>query len=222
MVERLRSDWGREQSAAWLVERGTDFDAMRLITESLPRVRTHSIAEVAKDRGKPPEQMAVDLLLADPDAWIVYHCISPEDLDAAILWPDAIVCSDSWSHPINAPNQIGDPHPRTFGAFTRFLERYALREERLSFGEAVRKITHLPAHWLGIGGRGHIAEGTWADLVLLDPERLREKATFEEPRQMSEGTVRVWVNGTTMLRDGEVVRQMPGRVLRSGSIAERI
>ena len=219
MVERLKGDWGREKSAAWLVERGTDFDAMRLITESLPGVRTHSIADVAMDRGRRPEQMAVDLLLADPDAWIVYHCLSPDDLDAAILWPDAIVCSDSWSHPINAPHQIGDPHPRTFGAFTRFLERYSLREERLPFGEAVRKITDLPARWLGLEGRGHIAEGAWADLVLLDPERVKEKATFEAPRQMSEGTVRVWVNGTTMLQDGEVLRRMPGRVLRSGSRA---
>ena len=215
MVERLRTDEWRQRSAHWLVERGTDFDAMRLITESLPGVRTRSISEVAEERGRPPEQMVVDLLIADPDAWVVYHCISQDDLDAAVLWPDAIVCSDSWSHPINAPNQIGDPHPRTFGAFTRFLEQYSLSRSRLEFGEAIRKITGLPAHWLRLQDRGRIVQGGFADLVLLDPAKVREKATFDEPRQMSEGTEKVWVNGTLMLSEGEVLRRTPGHILRN-------
>lgn len=214
MVERLKQDAPRRESATWLLARGTDFEAMHLITESLPGVRTKSVAQVARERERPPEQMVIDLLVADPDAWIVYHCISQEDMDAAILWPDAIVCSDSWSHPVNAPNQFGDPHPRTFGAFTRFLERYSLREERLPFGEAVRKITSYPAHWLRLRDRGRIAEGVFADLVLLDPDRVRDKATFDAPRQMSEGTEAVWVNGTLMLIDGEVQRGMPGHILK--------
>ena len=214
MVEKLRTDDWRRRSAAWLVERATDFSAMTVITESLPGARGRSVAEIAGELGRRPEAMAVDLLLADPDAWIVYHCIAEDDMDAAILWPDSIVCSDSWSHPVNAPNQIGDPHPRTFGAFSRFLERYCLREERMPFGHAVRKITSYPARWLNLPRRGRIAEGCFADLVLLDPSRVREKATFADPRQFSEGTEKVWVNGCVMLEDGAVRRQMPGRILK--------
>ncbi len=213
MVKRLRSEDGRRHTVDHLLSRGTDFSAMRLITESLPGSRGASIEEVASTRGLPAAEIAVDLLLADPDAWIVYHCISEQDLDAAVLWPDSIVCSDSWSHPVNAPHQFGDPHPRTYGAFTRFLERWALTG-RLAFGHAVRKITSLPARWLGLERRGCIAEGFYADLVLLDPSRLRERATYQQPRQMSEGTVRVWVNGTPVLEDGEILPVMPGRALR--------
>ncbi len=221
MVEKLKSETWRQRSADWLVERGTDFAAMTLITESLPGARGCSVTEIAADHGSLPAQTVVDLLLADPDAWIVYHCINEDDMDAAILWHDSIICSDSWSHPINAPNQFGDPHPRTFGAFTRFLERYALSEERIPFGHAVRKITSFPAHWLRLAGRGRIAEGHFADLVLLDLSRVRDKATFTDPRQMSEGTDRVWVNGTLMLEDGAVIRRMPGHILKRHEMVHR-
>ncbi|MEM1205548.1 MAG: amidohydrolase family protein [Acidobacteriota bacterium] len=214
MVERLRTDEWRRRSVEWLVGRGTDFDAMVLIKDSLPGSRMQSVAEVARSRGTSPGDAVVDLLLADPDAWLVYHCLSQDDVDAAVLWPEAIICSDSWSHPVNAPNQFGDPHPRTFGAFTRFLEQYALAG-RLSFGHAVRKITSYAADMVRLPGRGRIAEGAFADLALLDPGRIRERATYEDPRQMSEGTVRVWVNGEVMLEDGAVTGARPGRILRS-------
>ncbi len=214
MVERLKSEPWRRRSVDWLDARGTDYDAMRLITDSFPGARGRSVAEIARDRGEQPAQAAVELLLADPDAWIVYHCLDDGDVDAAVCWPESIICSDSWSHPVNAPNQFGDPHPRTFGAFTRFLERWSLGEERIPFGQAIRKITSLPADWVGLPGRGRIAEGAWADLVLLDPARVKEKATFDDPRQFSEGTEAVWVNGTLVLEDGEIRRRMPGHVLR--------
>ena len=214
MLQRLATEAWRRRSVDWLEARGTDYEAMRMITDSLPGARGASVAEIARGRRCEPARMVIDLLLADPDAWIVYHCLAEDDVDAAVRWPESIVCSDSWSHPVNAPNQFGDPHPRTFGAFTRFLERWSLAEEHLPFGAAIRKITSLPADWVGLPGRGRIAEGAWADLVLLDPSRVREKATFDDPRQLSEGTEKVWVNGTLMLEGGELTKEKPGQVLR--------
>ena len=198
----------------WLHTRGTDFDAMVLITESLPGATGRSIRQLAQAHETDPAQMVVDILLQDPDAWIIYHCINEDDMDAAILWNDSIIGSDSWSYPVNAPRSIGHPHPRTYGAFTRFLERYALKHPRIPFGHAVRKITSYPARWLKLPRRGRIAEGYFADLVVLDPANVREKATFADPRQFSEGAEYVWVNGTLMLEQGTLYEKRPGRVLR--------
>jgi len=215
MVEELSSEASREQAVAWLHERGTDFERMVMLTGGSLGEAGESVEQIARSTDRDPAETAVDLLLDDPDAWIIYDCIDPDDMDAAILWPQSIICSDSWSHPVNVPNQIGDPHPRTFGAFTRFLERYALSEPRIPFGNAVRKITSYPAEALGLESRGRIAEGGFADLVLLDPTRVRERATYTDPRQLSDGTDFVWVNGTLMLEKGQLMPKLPGQVLRS-------
>ncbi len=215
MVRKLRSGRWRRRCVDWLRRRGTEFDAMVLITDSIEGLAGNSIGRLARARDRDPAHLTVDLLLQDPDAWIVYHCISQDDMEAALLWENSIVCSDSWSYPVNAPRRIGDPHPRTFGAFTRFLERYALRRQRLPFGEAVRKVTSYPAHWLRLPRRGRIAAGYCADLVLLDPARVRERATFAEPRRLSEGTEYVWVNGVLTLEKGHLHDHKPGRILRN-------
>ena len=180
----------------------------------MPGVQGKSILQAARQHNRLPGDMVVDLLLHDPDAWIVYHCISETDMDAAILWPHSIVCSDSWSYPVNAPNPIGNPHPRTYGAFTRFLERYSLQKERIPFGEAIRKITSFSADWVKIPNRGRIRENHFADLTLLNPGEVRENATFETPRQFSSGTEYVWVNGVLMVEKGELTQNLPGKIIK--------
>ena len=214
MLARLKTgDW-RQRCVNWLSSRKTDYNAMMLITESMPGVQGKSILQAARQHNRLPGDMVVDLLLHDPDAWIVYHCISETDMDAAILWPHSIVCSDSWSYPVNAPNPIGNPHPRTYGAFTRFLERYSLQKERIPFGEAIRKITSFSADWVKIPNRGRIRENHFADLTLLNPGEVRENATFETPRQFSSGTEYVWVNGVLMVEKGELTQNLPGKIIK--------
>ena len=208
----------RSAALAGLRARGTDFTALTLITESLPGARGRTVADLARQRSVAPDLLTLQILQADPEAFIVYRCIAAADMHAAICWPDAIICSDSWSYPVNAPNPIGDPHPRTFGAFTRFLERYAFCSGRLSVGEAIRRITALPADWLGLTDRGRILTGAAADLTLLDPQRVRERATYTDPRQFSAGTVQVWVAGCAMFDpEGQLRPLRPGRTLRRGS-----
>ncbi|KAA3600055.1 MAG: D-aminoacylase [Calditrichaeota bacterium] len=218
MVAKLKTDEWRQKSTEWLEFRKTDYANMFLITESMPNSTGKSILEMSKILDKTPSESVVEILLADPDAWIVYDCISEKDMEMAILWDDAIICSDSWSHPVNAPNQIGNPHPRTYGAFTRFLEKYVLQDEKLSFGEAVRKITYLPATWTKINNRGQIKEGFYADLALLNPNEIHEVATYADPRRFSEGTEMVWVNGKIMLRNSEVTKNMSGKIIKKGQL----
>ncbi|MFQ5674437.1 MAG: amidohydrolase family protein [bacterium] len=216
MVSKLkRPDW-RERCIAWLESRQTDFATMVLITESVSGGRGRSIQEIAEQEKRRPAEMLVDILIRDPEAWIVYHCISEADMEAALLWPASIVCSDSWSYPVNAPDPIGDPHPRTYGAFTRFLEKYAIRNQIIPFGLAVKKISSFASDFLGLANRGRIREGNFADLTLLDPTKVKELATFEKPRQFSEGTEFVWVNGTKMIERGALLNALPGKVVKRG------
>ncbi|MCB1187755.1 amidohydrolase family protein [bacterium] len=208
-------DW-RERCRRYMHERGTDFAAMMLLGEHGEGSGKSSVASLATRHGNDPGLEVVDILLRDPDTWIVYHCIDQSDVDAAVLWPDSIICSDSWSHPFNAPKQIGDPHPRTFGAFTRFLEQYVIRAGQLSMAAAVRKATALAADFTGIRERGRIREDCFADIVLLDPMNIRELATYEQPRQLSTGTEFVWVNGRPAVERGVILDSRHGRVLRHG------
>lgn len=216
--QRLEEETWQQRSMAWLDGRETAYETMTLVTESLPGTQGKSVATVAENRGTSGAQTVVDVLRADPEAWIVYDCLSPDDLDAAVLSPLANIISDSWSYPWNAPVQIGDPHPRTFGAFARFLERYAV-SGRLPFEEAVRKITSLPAQRMGFNDRGRIATGHAADLVLLDPAGVAEMSTFAKPRQFAKGVEKVWVNGELVVADGAVGDARPGHFL-SGQRSE--
>ncbi|MFQ5630893.1 MAG: amidohydrolase family protein [bacterium] len=214
LPQKLTSAAWRHRCVHWLHQRQTQFDRMILITESASGVQGKSIAEIAGKQERDPAEVVVNLLIADPAAWIVYDCMDQADVDLAVIQPDSIICSDSWSYPVNAKNTIGNPHPRTYGAFTRFLERYVLKKEQMPFGQAIRKITSIPADFVGFPGRGRIHKGCYADLVLLDPATLKEKATYENPRQFSEGTEYLWVNGTLAIREGELLSCLQGHIIR--------
>ena len=116
---------------------------------------------------------------------------------------------------MNAAAVVDLPHPRTYGAFARYLERYAI-SGLLTFGQAIAKITSAPADLFGLYDRGRIAVGARADLVLLNPNDIRETATYENPRQLARGADRVWVNGQLVFADGQATAARPGRVLRRG------
>jgi N-acyl-D-amino-acid deacylase len=124
-----------------------------------------------------------------------------------------MICSDSWSYPVNAPNPIGEPHPRSYGAFTEFLERYVLQQKSLSWAEAIHKVSYLPAQFFGLKGRGEIKAGNFADLVLLDPSKVKANATYLEPRRLSSGVEYLWINGKMVIHNKELVTQDAGRVL---------
>ncbi len=109
----------------------------------------------------------------------------------------------------------GPVHPRYYGTFPRKIRRYAIEREVLSVEDAIRAQTSLPARILGLRDRGEIREGTWADLVIFDLETIRDRATFFEPHQHAEGIVHVLVNGSFVVRDGEILYTLPGKVIAS-------
>jgi N-acyl-D-amino-acid deacylase len=108
----------------------------------------------------------------------------------------------------------GIPHPRSYGTFPRVLGRY-VRERRLfTWQEAIKKMTSLPASFMGIQDRGLIQEGMWGDILVFDPEKIIDKATFSDPHQYPEGIHYVINNGIVVVKHNEHTGALPGRVLR--------
>lgn len=211
----LQEDW-QQRCVAYLEERGTHLDQMIIISEDIPGTVGKAVTEIAADWQMDAPNAAIELCRRNPDTWMVYHCMSEEDMDAAVLWQDAMVCSDSWSYPWNAPKQIGNPHPRTFGAFSRYLDRYVFSGNKLTYAEAIKKITSIPADFIGLKQRGRLQQGYWADLLLLDPGEFADNATYANPRQFSDGVNYLWLNGTSAIVEGEKVDDKCGRALRFG------
>jgi N-acyl-D-amino-acid deacylase len=125
-----------------------------------------------------------------------------QDIDALIVWPYAAICSDG---------SLDSMHPRGRGAFTKVLREYVRERKLLTLEEAVRKMTGLSAANVGIADRGAIRPGAYADLVMFDPATVADRSTFEDPKALSVGIDRVWVNGVAVWQDGKSTGAYPGR-----------
>lgn len=148
------------------------------------------------------------VLRREPRAWVVLHSMSESDVRAVLRHPCTMIGSDG------IPQWSGRPHPRLYGTFPRVLGHYARQEAVLSLSLAIHKMTGLPAQRFGLEGRGRIAAGYFADLVVFDADRILDRATFEEPRRAPLGVHSVYVNGRAVVRDGQHLGTRPGRVLR--------
>jgi N-acyl-D-amino-acid deacylase len=128
------------------------------------------------------------------------------DVQAILRHPLQIACTDGLLG--------GKPHPRLYGTFPRILGHYCRELGVLPLPEAIRKMTSAPAARLGLRDRGILRPGMKADLVVFDAERVIDRATYDEPRRPPEGILHVFVNGRHAVRDGELLEESAGRVLR--------
>ncbi len=117
---------------------------------------------------------------------------------------------------VGIPNMpaLGTFHPRFYGTYPRILGRYVREEKLLTSEDAIRRMTSFPAQRLGLRDRGILRENTWADIVIFDPEKVIDKATFENPHQFPEGIPHVIVNGVIVVENNKQNRKRPGKVLR--------
>jgi len=177
------------------------------------------VAEAARQAGKDPFDFVFDLLIEERGSiGCVYFIIDEGDLALAMKQPWVAVGSDGSALATDGPLRAGVPHPRNFGTFPRVLGRYVRELKVIPLEEAIRKMTSLPASILGLGDRGSIKEGMWADLVMFDPATVADKATFEDPFQYPVGIDTVLVNGTVVLDEGKHTNARPGKVLKRGPL----
>jgi N-acyl-D-amino-acid deacylase len=182
--------------------------------ESLKPMTGKSLAEVARLRGKSPEETIVDLVVEDGSrVGTIYFVMDEENLRKELQRPWVSVGSDEGSL---APTGIflkSNPHPRAYGAFARVLSRYVREQKVISLAEAVRRMSALPAENLKLERRGRLKVGYFADVVVFDPARVADRATYDRPHVYATGVETVLVNGTVVLDRGDHTRATPGRAL---------
>ena len=221
MLERLAEPYIRARIKQKLVEVGfTNFGRLRSwddirIANSPTATAGKTIETLARERGQDPLDVACDIIIADRGATrILVRSMSEEDVQRIVTDPMVMVGSDG---PCVAPYGItgqGKPHPRLYGTFPRVLGHYARDLGLLGLPQAVFKMTGGAAMALGLADRGTIAVGNAADLVIFDPEKIIDSATFDDPHQYPVGIDTVLVNGVTVIDGGEHTGALPGRLLR--------
>ncbi len=173
-----------------------------------------SLAEVAKLWNKDPIDAAFDLLIED-DAFtnVALFVMSEPDVTLALQQPWVSVCNDSQGAASDGLLGKEHPHPRAYGTFPRILRKYVREEHKLTLEDAIRKFTALPAGRMRFADRGALKSGMWADVVVFDPDTIRDTASFANPNQLAQGMRFVLVNGVAVIEEGKMTNALPGQVV---------
>jgi len=174
-----------------------------------------TLAEVCKLRGTPPEETMMDLVVEDGTrVGVVYFLMSEENVKKILAYPWVAFGSDAESMSPEGIFLKWNPHPRAFGNFARLLGKYVRDEKCMPLQQAIRRLTSLPAANLNLKKRGLLKIGNYADVVVFDPKKIEDHATFEKPHQYATGMKYVYVNGVQVLNNGKHTGAKPGRIVR--------
>jgi N-acyl-D-amino-acid deacylase len=183
--------------------------------DSLKRFTGKTLAEVAKIKGTTPEETAMDLIIQDSTrVGVAYFLMSEENVKKQVAIPWVSFGSDEGSYTPEGVFLKSNAHPRAYGNFARVLGKYTRDEKVMSLQEAIRKLADLPSKHLKLQKRGELKVGYYADIIVFDPAKVKDNATFEKPHQFSEGMIHVFVNGVQVLKDGEHTGAKPGRFVK--------
>jgi len=232
LVERLKDPVTRERIRKDMLTPSKDWDnewqeipgpeAVMIGVVQNPKMlplQGKRLSEIAKLWNKEPMDVLLDFLIEDPGADVAVFGMSQPDVTLALQQPWVAIDNDSSG---TSPEGIlgqEHPHPRAYGTFPRVLRKYVREEKVLTLEDAMRKFSALPAQRLRLLDRGVLKAGMWADVVVFDPETVRDLATFDHPNQLSEGMDYVLVNGVPVIERGKMTGSLPGKVLRGAGYA---
>ncbi len=227
LFKRLRDPATREKIAAEVKKPSDAWENLYLATgspdkillvgfksEKLKPLTGKSLAEVAKMRGKDPIETIMDLIEEDESRIdSIYFLMSEDNVRKEMAKPWISFGSDEASQAPEGVFLKSNPHPRAYGNFARVLGKYVREEKVISLGEAIRRLSALPATNLELDHRGFLKEGMFADVVVFDPATIADRATFAQPHQYAVGMKHVFVNGVPVIKDGQHTGATPGRAL---------
>ena len=199
----------------WIRDEGFhNFFISTVIDDNWKDIITKNITEITEIKGFSDDFDTFFNLLIDNElsVQITIKSMGEEDIRRIMTSRYQMVGTDGAGIP--AATSSGAFHPRFFGTYPRILGKYVREEKILTLEQAIRKMSSFPAQRLGLQDRGLVREGNWADLVIFDPDKVIDKATYEQPYQLPEGIPYVIVNGVIVIERGKKNRKAPGKVIR--------
>jgi N-acyl-D-amino-acid deacylase len=211
-METPSTEWDNE----WQEIAGPEAILVSVVqNQQLLPLQGKTIAEIAKLWNKDAIDTIFDLLIQD-NAFTQVAVFGMAEPDVALALQQPWVSVDNDSQGTAPDGLLGQehPHPRAYGTFPRILRKYVREEKKLRLEDAIRKFSALPAQRMRLSDRGVLKAGMWADVVIFDPQTITDRATFENPNQLSEGMQYVLVNGVPVIDNGKATNALPGKVLR--------
>lgn len=174
-----------------------------------------TLGQVAKIRNKSPEETAMDLIVEDSSrVEVAYFLMNEDNVKKQLALPWVSFGSDAGSMAPEGNFIKSSTHPRAYGNFSRVIGHYVRDEKVITLEKAIQKLSKVAASSLNISKRGELKVGNYADVIVFDPAKVEDHATFEKPHQYSTGMMHVFVNGTQVLKDGEHTNAKPGRFIK--------
>jgi N-acyl-D-amino-acid deacylase len=228
LVERLKDPATRARIRADLLKPSKDWDnewhevpgpeAVMITKVQNPKLlqfQGKRLTDIAKAWNKDPMDALFDILIEDQAfTECAVFGMSEPDVSFAVQQPWVAFDNDSGGAAPEGLLGAEHPHPRAYGTFPRILRKYVREEKLLTLPDAIRKMSALPAQRMRLTDRGVLKQGMWADIVIFDPDTIRDLATFENPNQLSQGMEYVLVNGVPVIEQGKMTGKLPGKVLR--------
>jgi dihydroorotase/N-acyl-D-amino-acid deacylase len=227
MIERLKDPAARARIRKDMQTHSTDWDneweevpgpeSILVSVVSNPKLvplQGKTIDQIARQWNKDPIDTICDLLIEDRGFTdVAVFGMDERDVALALRQPWVSICNDSQGTSPDGLLGIEHPHPRAYGTFPRILRKYVREEKKLTLEEAIRKFAALPAQKMRLADRGVLKAGMWADVVVFDPDTITDRATFENPNQLSVGMQYVLVNGVLVIDGGKMTDALAGQVL---------
>ncbi|MBC7804716.1 MAG: amidohydrolase family protein, partial [Akkermansiaceae bacterium] len=197
---------------------GVDFSLVQI--SNCPGHREYQgrmLSDIAADTDQDVHDVILDIL-SENEGWVsaAHFALSEADVSHILSDDRVMIGSDGVATSPSSPGTSDRPHPRTYGTFARIFGRYVREQGVLTWAQAIRRMTSLPAQRIGLTGRGILATGSVADVAVFDPQTVGDAATFDAPHVYARGIELVFVGGTLAVRDGVLTGARSGAVLRRG------